>query len=462
MDLSDYIKAIRDRWFVVVVCLILGVGAAFVVTQRMPAVYTADAMLFVKVDSTSGSLYERSQFGLQRVKSYPSVVMSPDVLSPVITELGLSLSLADLRSRIKATNPIDTVFLQIEVQDSSAGESANIANSVSRSLATEVGKLETADGEKASAVSLVLTVPALPPASKSSPNLAVNGAMGLLVGLAIGLATAVLMARFKRRVFDSDDVRRASGLPVLGQIRRPPSRLLISGLHALRKPTMSDDVDELYSHLSLVVGGRIPNPLVLFSSDADLRTSDLRCDLAAAIAASGRHTSLMELDYEAMEYAHGTVLSDSHGVVDVLNEKCDLADVIVQPQQLGYALVPAGKVENAPTNFAVSQHFADLAKHLREGFDVVLAHTSPASRPVDFATIATSSDGIILVIDYRRTTQISLSRLVSQVRAFGIEPLGVVMCAVPNGKKSSVLESWQASDYLRRGSEYENHRTSDG
>lgn len=58
MDLSDYIKAIRDRWFVVVVCLILGVGAAFVVTQRMPAVYTADAMLFVKVDSTSGSLYE--------------------------------------------------------------------------------------------------------------------------------------------------------------------------------------------------------------------------------------------------------------------------------------------------------------------------------------------------------------------------------------------------------------------
>ena len=73
MELRDYGRALQPLGHHP--CLTLaGIGGALAASSAMPRVYEAHATLFVKVETGSGSAYERSQFSLQRVKSYPSLV----------------------------------------------------------------------------------------------------------------------------------------------------------------------------------------------------------------------------------------------------------------------------------------------------------------------------------------------------------------------------------------------------
>src|SRR6478752_123620 len=137
MELSDYLKAFRERWLLILVCTLVGGGLAGLITQRIQPTYTGEATLFLKVDSKTGSLYERSQFGLQRVKSYPAVVQSPDVLLPVMAELKLGGTLEDLQARVSATNPTNTFFLKVQAEDSSADQAAAVANAVAKNLAVQ-------------------------------------------------------------------------------------------------------------------------------------------------------------------------------------------------------------------------------------------------------------------------------------------------------------------------------------
>ena len=84
---SSFFRVLRNRWLVIVVLAIAGVIVGAAVARSLPPTYQADATLFLKVQSKNSSLYERSQFALQRVKSYSDLVDNPDLLDGVIAEV---------------------------------------------------------------------------------------------------------------------------------------------------------------------------------------------------------------------------------------------------------------------------------------------------------------------------------------------------------------------------------------
>src|SRR5688572_21528063 len=117
MELRDYLLALRRYW-----TTWLGVtGAALLVALGVvlisPPSYQATAQVFVASlgEGTSGS-----QFVNQRVTSYPDVARSSAVLGPVIEDLDLAESVADLRARVSASNPAETSQIDIAVTDADA------------------------------------------------------------------------------------------------------------------------------------------------------------------------------------------------------------------------------------------------------------------------------------------------------------------------------------------------------
>ena len=107
MALIDYLYIARRRWLIVVATVILGVAIAAGYTSTIPTTYEASSRVYVTM-ATGTSVNDSYQGGLaaqQRVTSYVNIVTSSTVAERVIKELGLSMSVPELQSKIKATFP---------------------------------------------------------------------------------------------------------------------------------------------------------------------------------------------------------------------------------------------------------------------------------------------------------------------------------------------------------------------
>lgn len=219
MELREYAAVLTRRWRWWAACLVIGLALAGTVAAITPTAYTATTQVFVSStqDGTAGS-----QFVQQRVRSYPDVASSAEVLEPVLDELDLDLSLTALRTQVTAVNPVDTSQINISVVDGDPQLAARIADAVAEEFSSTVSRLETTDAGT-SPVALSVTNPAVVPTSPSSPQVSLLLLLGLVCGAGAGLAAAVLRDRWDRRVWSVEDARGAWG-PTAPEVVAPPTR----------------------------------------------------------------------------------------------------------------------------------------------------------------------------------------------------------------------------------------------
>src|SRR4051794_41100692 len=207
MELSDYLNALRRYLSTWIGLTLAGLLVGLVATLVTPKTYEATAQGFVAV---SPSIPNSAQFVNSRVQSYPDVAVSAAVLTPVIADLGLDESLAQLQARVSASVPVDTSQLDVTVSGGDPEQAAVIANAVADKLTSVVEDLETpSSGNKP--VRLTVSDPAAPPTSPVSPVPVNDLGLGLLVGLFLGLAAAVVRGRTDTTVHGAQDLRAAWG-----------------------------------------------------------------------------------------------------------------------------------------------------------------------------------------------------------------------------------------------------------
>ena len=231
-----------------VIAVVLGVISAALIAFTIPPTYSSTATLFLVVNDPNATLAERSQFSLARVNSYTELIRSPDVLQPAITELDLNLTVQELSSQVSATNPNNTVNIDITAQAGAATDASAIANAVADSLSRLVARVENVG---TFSVSLERLIPALTPIAPSAPQKAVILGLGLISGLAGGAIVALVLARVDRRIHSVTDVRRTTGLPVLGAIPRRRRR----GRRDHQHRKLDAAVTEMVARITQVNGG---------------------------------------------------------------------------------------------------------------------------------------------------------------------------------------------------------------
>src|SRR5690242_17952858 len=120
MPLLQYVRAVRAHWLLVLLIFVLSIFSSAVYTFMQSPTYDAHTQLFVSTsgrDTDISQLNQGGTFTQQRVKSYADIVNSPQVLEPVIRRLRLPYSADELSARIKVETPVDTVLLDITVND---------------------------------------------------------------------------------------------------------------------------------------------------------------------------------------------------------------------------------------------------------------------------------------------------------------------------------------------------------
>ncbi|MEJ1156007.1 polysaccharide biosynthesis tyrosine autokinase [Microbacterium marmarense] len=433
MELSDYLRILRKSWLLIVVATLVGVGAAAAYSLTRTPLYEAQSTVFVSSQGgvTISELQQGSNFTESRVTTYTNLVTTPIVMNPVIAELGLDVTAAQLASQVSASSPLNTSLITITVTDADAREAAEIANALGASLTSAVEAIETPAGSDTSPVSLTRVEDAIPPLSPSSPNVPLNLALGFLVGLAAGVGIAVLRAVLDTRIRSSRDVETVTDTPIIGAIAFDPkakTRPLI--VHADPLSPRAESFRALRTNLQFLdMGGR--SSFVVTSSLPSEGKSTTAINLAIALADAGKRVALLDADLRKPKVAEYLGIEGGAGLTDVLIGRARVGDVMLPWGGRSLYVLPAGKIPPNPSELLGSTQMKTLLDVLERDFDVVLCDAPPLLPVTDGAILARATSGAIVVVSAGSTTTHQLSGAVDALDTVDAKIAGVVLSMVP-------------------------------
>ena len=280
-------------------------------------------------------------------------------------------------------------------------------------------------------------------AKPSSPRKAQILILGLLLGLFAGLGLALVLDLFGGKLGSERDVRRRLRLPTLGVIpsfhtgarrgrfwRRwltPWKRPAVSALAEERPP---ESIQERYR--------AIRNAIVLFKDDASPRTL-LVC---SAREKEGATTTAIQLAIACSQLGSPTLLIDASlrrpdchvrlhvarvpGLAEMLMGK----PAEIHPISIGetalYFLPSGAEVSNA-NDLLASPRMRETLTKLRDQFEYIVVDGPPLARWTDSLVLASRVDGVVLVIDGRKTPWTAASDASDGLRASRASIQGVIL-----------------------------------
>lgn len=434
MTLTHYLRILRKSWLTVLNCAILGVLAAGVITLLMPKVYTAQTTSFVSITAASSrpdALYQNSQFALNSVGSYTTMVASPAVLKPVIDQLHLKMSPSALAEQVTATNPQNTVLITISARDNSPAQAKAIADAVATQLGNQIETLEKPKNGTPSPVSVSTAVPAGIPTSPTSPKPSLNLALGLILGFVLGACAAVLRDHFDTTVKSATDLQSLSGGAPLGTIPFAPT--------ASSRPllVLGDDAHQLESfrtvrtNLQFVDVDHPPRRVVITSAVSGEGKSVTAVNLAITLATGGTRVCLVEADLRLPKVSSYLGLNGAIGLTNVVAGQYVLDDALIPWNRGQLVVLPAGTTPPDPSQLLGSHAVEGILERLSQQFDVVILDAPPVLPVTDAAVLARLSDGAVLVVRQGKTRREDVVSAIEHLAKAQAHVIGTVLCGVP-------------------------------
>lgn len=434
LDLRDYLRVLRRNWMLVVAMTLVGLlgGAALSVLIR--PTYTSDTQLFVAIQS-SGSVSDLQQgntFGQSRVQSYVKTVATPVVLQPAIDALGLQESAGALAQRVTASTELNTVLINISVNDSSPVQAAAIAQAVANSLIKAIDSLEKPKTGGSSPVSMSVIKPATAPLAPSAPNTRINLILGLLFGLALGVGLAVLRTAVDNRIRGEADLRQVSDAPILGAITFDQD--------AVKKPLLTQSAPQsqraesfrqLRTNLQFANVSAHAKTVLVTSSLPGEGKSTTATNLAIALAQAGQSVCLVDADLRRPMVSEYLGVDRNAGLTTALVGAADVNDLLQAWGDGDLYVLASGAVPPNPSELLGSEAMKQLILRLEQAFDVVIIDAPPLLPVTDAAVLAQHVGGVVVVVGAQTVRRHDLEKSLGSLTLVGADLLGVVLNRLP-------------------------------
>lgn len=200
--------------------LIAGISTAAVVYLAVSFLVTPtyeSRVSFYVYNSTSAQSGSINNSDLQAAESlattYSKILVSNSVLDAVLDDLGSNsnLSRKDLSGMVEASVISDTQLLEIVVTSTDASFACKIARSFAKVAPTEIVRIT-----KAGSVEVVDQPEAA--THQSTPRTVFDSAIGFVIGVMLISVIVVIKALADTTIYLPEDIERAAGVTVLGQI----------------------------------------------------------------------------------------------------------------------------------------------------------------------------------------------------------------------------------------------------
>lgn len=210
IDLLEIIHAILRKWWLIVLCFLIGVGAMgsytkFLVTPQ----YSASSTMYILSSTTTISGGGVSLALSERLAAdFLILAKSRPVLEEVAEKVGDGVTAGMLAGSVSVANPEGSHLLKLTVTNADPKLAKEIANTMAEVVADQIAVVMDTDEPN-------LLESAVEPAAPISPNLTKNAMMGGLIGAALAVAAIILLYMLDDTVKDEEDVKRYLGVNTL-------------------------------------------------------------------------------------------------------------------------------------------------------------------------------------------------------------------------------------------------------
>ncbi len=469
MDFSEYLRALKRSWAVVLVATLLGGIIGFGYARSSPPLYKASSSVFVSAQqgTTTSELVQGSTYTQNLIQSYAQLATLPMVLEPVIARLRLDTTAADLGRSVSAVSPLNTVLIEISVVDSSPAEAARIANAVSDSLANTVQGISPKTAAGTPAVTMQQVAQATEPAFAFAPNTRLLTLTGALLGLALAVIFAVGRELLDTRIKVVKDLHRVTDQPLLGTIpwrrRTDPAGI---ALRVAPQGQAAESYRRLAANLEYINPDDPVRSVVVTSASEGEGKSLTAINLALALREKFPRVLLVDADLRQPRVAKYCQIEGGVGLSNVLAGAAELGAVI-EPWG-GIHVLPSGTVPPNPNQLISSETMLALLRTCTADFDIVVIDSAPLLPVADSLVLSRISDGAVFVARSGRTKRAHLAAALEAVAGVNGRVVGVVLNGLKTPRKDQAYgygigilrETPEAEDQISKRPEHRSDEVS--
>lgn len=212
IDLLEVAHALLQKWWAIVLCLVIGATAAFGGTKLLVTPqYTASSMIYILSESTSITSLADVQIGASLAQDFMILGKSRPVVEKVIKQLDLDTTYETMAEQIVFENLPDSHILKISVTNPDAELAADISNAVAEATRAQIADVMGTDEPNTVEKAIV-------PKKPSSPNVMKNTVLGGMLGAVLAMAVVVLLYLLDDTIKNEDDVKRYLQLNTLAVV----------------------------------------------------------------------------------------------------------------------------------------------------------------------------------------------------------------------------------------------------
>ncbi|WP_089154165.1 polysaccharide biosynthesis tyrosine autokinase [Micromonospora sp. NBS 11-29] len=445
MSALGYLRLVRRHWWIVLLTVMLGVGAAALVTVRTAPRYEASVTFFVTTPSRGVTdAFQGGLFLQQRVKSYRDLLTSDRLAQSMVADAPLGLTADQVRGRIKTMAKPDTVLLYATVTDTDQARALKITEALAAKFTELVRKVETTPDGQASPIRIEVVSGPRVTSSPVSPQPVRNLLGGGLAGLLAGAGLAVLRGLADVRMRDAAALQRVTGSPLLGEIpfdaNAKATPLIVGGAAASAR---AEAYRKLRTNLRFVDVHEPARVIAVTSALQGEGKTTMACNTAIALAEAGWRVLLIDADLRRPRAAEYLGLDGAAGLTDVLLGDVQVGDVVQRWGEKSLLVLPSGATPPNPSELLGSKAMADLLVALRESADIVIIDTAPLLAVTDGVVVAVQADGALLVAQQGQTSRGQVAAAARALTSVSVRLLGCVL----NMTKVAKADTYQYETY---------------
>jgi capsular exopolysaccharide synthesis family protein len=435
MELMGYVRVLRRRWWMIVICPIIAALAAGIVSLALPPVYEAQVVVLVRPAQplASSDPTVAALTSAEISSTYASLMTERPLLESVSADLGLKIKPVDLAKEIKITPEPNTTILDVSVQDTNPALARDLANRLVADFIAQVKQMQQQETQVPNARTgdnLVVVSPAVLPDKPVSPNKTLNVAIAFAAGLLVALGIAFLLDYLDQSIKSDEELTERLGLISIGHVAFAPAakgrRAELLALDS-RSPA-SEAYKALRTSLLFSTIDQELKTIVVTSAGPGEGKSRTAANLAVVLAGAGHNTLLIDADFRRPSQHKLFGKIRNVGLTNLILQDVAENEAITADEKVpNLWVVTSGPIPPNPSELLGSGRIRELMARLRSSFTYVILDTPPVNAVTDAAILAATADGTILVVEQGRTTFPALGHAKQLLDRVGAHTIGVVM-----------------------------------
>jgi capsular exopolysaccharide synthesis family protein len=275
------------------------------------------------------------------------------------------------------------------------------------------------------------------------PNKKKNILFALLVGIGIGLVFTVFTEYLDTSIKGPEDIEETIDEPTLGIIPRLTIRELTEKYsdngkvaemkellltHYAPRSNISEAYRSLRTNLQYFNADKPLKSLLITSAIAKEGKSTISSNLGITMSQRGLKTLIIDADLRKPALHKLLDRDIKKGLTDfIINPEISIDDIIKKTSIENLSLITAGDTPPNPTDLLESESMKTIIQKLKKRFDFIIIDSPPIMVVSDAVVISRILDGVLIVIESKRTRKDAIYKSKEVIENVGGKVLGVVL-----------------------------------